>query len=70
MDPLPPPDRTCQSDTPRQPWWFGFVFSLGLFSLSFVVNVCQREGQREEMRRQADEVRQIKAMLAERRGSL
>jgi hypothetical protein len=69
MDPLPVPDQTPAPEPARPPWWFGFVFSFGLFSLSFVVNVYQRDQQKDQMRRQADDVREIKAMLAERHGS-
>jgi hypothetical protein len=64
MEPLPPPEGTAQPDRP--PWWFGFAFSFGLFSLSFVVNVHQREQQREQMRRQADDLAEIRARLEER----
>ena len=66
MEPLPPTDSPGDA---RPPGWFGFAFSGILFGLSFSVNVCQRENQRDEMRKQADEIREIKAMLSERQSS-
>jgi len=43
----------------------GVVFSLLLFGISFVGNTWQREQQRAEMKRQADDLRDIRARLEE-----
>lgn len=43
----------------------GVVFSLVLFGISFIGNTWQREQQRVEMKRQADDLRDIRARLEE-----
>ena len=64
MDPIPPPDS--QSSQPRQSVW-GLVLTMVLFGVSLTTNCVQRERQADELRRQGEELRQIKAMMLEQR---
>ncbi len=83
MDPLPPADLGPTPPAPPARGWVdrvldsrgvGVVFSLVLFGISFIGNTWQREQQYQEMRRQADEMREqriavqeIKALLGTRK---
>ena len=61
MDPIPPPEQSQSSDRVA-----GLVMTISLFGLSMLVNCLTRERQTEQIRRQADELREIRAMLEER----
>lgn len=68
MDPIPPPEPP--ESPSRPPWWWAIVYPLALFLVSMTVNVWQRERQNEQLKRQADELNEIKAMLERRDGAL
>lgn len=74
MDPLPPEDLGPTPPAPPARGWVdrvldsrgvGVVFSLVLFGISFIGNTWQREQQYQEMRRQADEMREQRVAVQE-----
>lgn len=65
MDPTPVPDPP-PSPTAR---WVSLVLTVGLFALSVVLSCVRGEVQGEQMRRQGEDIRAIKAMLEEQRST-
>ena len=72
MDPLPPADLGPTPPAPPARGWVdrvldsrgvGVVFSLVLFGISFVGNTWQREQQRVEMKRQAEESERMREQM-------